>query len=277
MSERRPPLALFLLAVALALSAMLPIWWAAISALRPSEEVFRYLSPISVWSLWPRHVTLANVHALLTGSFMRALCNSMLVTSLTLLIGLPLCASAGFAFTALRFPGRSVLFAIMVVGFLVPFDSVSLPLLQMFQVAGLQNSYVGLLLPALGNGLAMFLFRQFFLTVPDELREAAMIDGLGWFGIFVRIYLPLSKRAIIAAGMILFVFQWQAYLWPLLIAPSPDYHVASVAIAQFAGQLDVDYAQMLGGAALAALPPMIVLLFLQRYFTSSIAATGGKE
>jgi ABC-type glycerol-3-phosphate transport system permease component len=276
-SERRPPLALFLLAVALALSAMLPIWWAAISALRPSEEVFRYLSPISVWSLWPRHVTLANVHALLTGSFMRALCNSMLVTSLTLLIGLPLCASAGFAFTALRFPGRSVLFAIMVVGFLVPFDSVSLPLLQMFQVAGLQNSYVGLLLPALGNGLAMFLFRQFFLTVPDELREAAMIDGLGWFGIFVRIYLPLSKRAIIAAGMILFVFQWQAYLWPLLIAPSPDYHVASVAIAQFAGQLDVDYAQMLGGAALAALPPMIVLLFLQRYFTSSIAATGGKE
>jgi ABC-type glycerol-3-phosphate transport system permease component len=201
----------------------------------------------------------------------------MLVTSLTLLIGLPLCASAGFAFTALRFPGRSVLFAIMVVGFLVPFDSVSLPLLQMFQVAGLQNSYVGLLLPALGNGLAMFLFRQFFLTVPDELREAAMIDGLGWFGIFVRIYLPLSKRAIIAAGMILFVFQWQAYLWPLLIAPSPDYHVASVAIAQFAGQLDVDYAQMLGGAALAALPPMIVLLFLQRYFTSSIAATGGKE
>ena len=77
--------------------------------------------------------------------------------------------------------------------------------------------------------------------------------------------------------MILFVFQWQAYLWPLLIAPSPDYHVASVAIAQFAGQLDVDYAQMLGGAALTALPPMIVLLFLQRYFTSSIAATGGKE
>lgn len=104
-----------------------------------------------------------------------------------------------------------------------------------------------------------------------------MVDGLGWFGIFTKIYLPLSKPALIGAGLILFVFQWQAYLWPLLIAPNPDYHVASVAIASFAGQYDVDYGQMFGGAVFTALLPMAVLLVFQRYFIASFATTGSKD
>jgi hypothetical protein len=99
----------------------------------------------------------------------------------------------------------------------------------------------------------------------------------GWFGIFTKIYLPLSKPALIAAGLILFVFQWQAYLWPLLIAPDSDYHVASVAIASFAGQYDVDCGQMFGGAVFTALLPMAVLLVFQRYFIASFATTGSKD
>lgn len=98
--------------------------------------------------------------------------------------------------------------------------------------------------------------------------------ALGWFGIFLRIYLPLSRPALISAGLILFVFQWQAFLWPLLIAPDPDYKVAAVAIADFAGEHSTDFGAMFAGSVFVSFVPLIILLVFQRYFTSSIAATG---
>jgi ABC-type glycerol-3-phosphate transport system permease component len=128
-----------------------------------------------------------------------------------------------------------------------------------------------------GNGLAIFLLRQFFLGIPRELSEAALVDGMGWFGVFWRIYLPLSVPALISAGLIMFIFQWQAYLWPLLIAPANEYKVAAVAIAQFASAYDVNFGVIFAGAAFVSLIPMLVLVSFQRYFTTSVAATGGKE
>lgn len=275
--KQKHTLLLLIVAVAASAAAMLPLIWSAISALRPSEEIFRYLSPLSVHTFVPLRVTLHNVAALWTGPFARAMVNSAIVTSVTVVLGLVICSMAAFALAALRYRGRGVVFAAMIISFLIPFDSIAVPLAQVFRDANLQNSYAGLILPGIGNGLAVFLLRQFFLGIPRELAEAAMVDGLGWFGIFTRIYLPLSKPALIGAGLILFVFQWQAYLWPLLIAPNPDYYVASVAIASFAGQYDVDYGQMFAGAVFTALLPMAVLLIFQRYFIASFATTGSKD
>ncbi|MFT4118834.1 carbohydrate ABC transporter permease [Bradyrhizobium sp.] len=265
------------IAVAASAAAMLPLIWAAVSALRPSAEIFRYLSPLSIRTLVPAEITFDNIIALWSGPFARAMFNSALVTALTVAIGLVICSMAAFALAALNYRGRSVVFTAMIVSFLIPFDSIAVPLSQVFRDLDLQNSYAGLILPGIGNGLAVFLLRQFFLGIPRELAEAAMVDGLGWPRIFTKIYLPLSKPALIGAGLILFVFQWQAYLWPLLIAPNPDYHVASVAIASFAGQYDVDYGQMFGGAVFTALLPMGVLLVFQRYFIASFASTGSKD
>jgi multiple sugar transport system permease protein/putative chitobiose transport system permease protein len=136
---------------------------------------------------------------------------------------------------------------------------------------------VALIVPGVANGLAIFLLRQFFLGIPTDLAEAARVDGMGWWGIFWRIYLPLSRPALVSAGILIFVFQWHAYLWPLLIATTPHLIVAPVALASFAGQFDVDFGQMFAGATLTAAVPMVVVLALQRYFTHSLAATGGKE
>jgi putative chitobiose transport system permease protein len=269
--------ALLAIAVLAAAAAMLPLIWAGISALRPSAEIFRYLSPLSIHTFVPTKVTFDNVVALWTGPFARAMFNSALVTAITVILGLVICSMSAFALAALQYRGRGAVFAAMIVSFLIPFDSIAVPLAQVFRELDLQNSYAGLILPGIGNGLAVFLLRQFFLGIPRELAEAAMVDGLGWFGIFTKIYLPLSKPALIGAGLILFVFQWQAYLWPLLIAPNPDYHVAAVAIASFAGQYDVDYGQMFGGAVFTALLPMAVLLVFQRYFIASFASTGSKD
>lgn len=273
---RRRALGRPMLAIGLALLWMLPLWWASVSALRRSDTIFRYLSPLSVWTLWPRDFTLANVRALLAGDFLAALLNSTLVVVVTLVAGLAVCAAAAFALAVLRFPGKGLVFALLVVSFLLPFDAIAVPLARVFRDLGMQNTYVGLILPGLGNGLAVFMLRQFFLGIPRELAEAARVDGLGWWGVFRHIYLPLSRPALIGAALILFVFQWQAYLWPLLIAPSPRLRVVAVAVADFAAQFGVDFGQMFAASVLVALVPMAVLLMVQRNFSQSLASTGIK-
>jgi putative chitobiose transport system permease protein len=256
---------------------VLPLWWTVASALRPQRETFATISPVSLWTLVPRGLTLGNVGRLFETGFGRAMVDSSVVTVGTLIGGLAICATAAFALAVLRFPGRrGVFFAVMVVSFLIPFDAIAIPLMAIFRGSGLDNSYLALILPGIGNGFAVFLLRGFFLGVPAELAEAARVDGLGWWGVFWRIYLPLSKPALIGAGLILFVFQWQAYLWPLLIAPDPEMKVAPVAIAQFAGQQGVDFGAIFAGATMTALVPLLVLLFFQRYFTQSVSASGLK-
>jgi len=266
-----------IVAVLCALLFVLPLWWVAVSALRPENDIFRYLSPLSWCTLLPRDFTLEHIIALWQGTFSRAILNSILVTAVTMVVGLAICSTAAFALAVIDFPGRNAVFIIMVVSFLIPFDAIAVPLYQTMRNLQLQNTYIGLILPGIGNGLAVFLLRQFFMGIPKELREAATIDGLGWFAIFWRIYLPLSVPALISAALILFVFQWQAYLWPLLIAPVPQYKVAAVAIAQFSSQYDVNYSLIFAAALFISLIPMVVLTFFQQYFSASVAATGGKE
>jgi putative chitobiose transport system permease protein len=274
---RRPRGAgVLVLGAVVALLFVLPLWWTVASALRPQAETFRTLSPVSLWTVVPRHLTLHNFTALAHSEFPRAMANSTIVTVATLVVGLAICATAAFALAVLDFPGRTAVFAVMVVSFLIPFDAIAIPLTNIFRDASLQNSYLGLVLPGVGNGFAVFLLRGFFLGIPRELSEAARIDGLGWWGVFWRIYLPLSRPALVGAGLILFVFQWQAYLWPLLIAPDASKRVAPVAIAQFAGEHGVDFGAIFAGAVVTALLPLLVLLFFQRYFTQSLTATGVK-
>ena len=243
------------LSLAIALIFLLPLWWVAASAFRPEQAIFQYLSPLSLWTLIPLHPTLEHMIELLSGSFARAIFNSILVTALTVVFGLYVCATAAFALAVIEFPGRNVVFAVMIVSFLIPFDAIAVPLYSVMRDLQFQNSYAGLVLPGIGNGLAVFLLRQFFLALPRDLLEAAMLDGLGWFGIFWRIYVPLSRPALISAAIILFVFQWQAYLWPLLIAPDPSYKVAAVAIAEFSSSYDVSYGLIFAGALVLSVIP----------------------
>lgn len=263
-----------LLAILTAGVAIFPLYWAFVSALRPSEDIFKYLSPLSPWTFFPNRMTLTNVIAVLSGSFGRAMLNSIAVSIATVVLGLLICTPAAFALAKLNLPGREIIFSIVILSFLIPFDAIAIPLSALFRDLGLENSYLGIVLPGIGNGFAVFLLRQFFLGIPSELADAARVDGLGWFGIFFRIYLPLSRPAIISAGLILFVFQWQAFLWPLLIAPDPDHKVAAVAIADFAGEFLTDFGAMFAGAVFVCFVPLIALLVFQRYFTSSLAATG---
>jgi putative chitobiose transport system permease protein len=262
--------------VACGLAFLLPIWWTLVTALRPQGEAFRYLS-LSVWSFLPNNPTFANFIAVLQGPFARAVINTAVVSFATVVVGLAVCSMAAFALAAMDFRGRAIVFAIVVVSFLIPFDAIVVPLAQIMRSGGLQNSYTALVLPAIGNGMVVFLLRQFFLGIPKEIREAAMIDGLSWFGIFTRIYLPLSTNALISAAIILFINQWQSYLWPLLVAPASGYKLVAVAIAEMSALQTVRYEQVFAAAFITSLVPLLVLWIALRFFGASIATTGSKE
>lgn len=275
--ERRTGRRALIIAVPVALVSIAPLLWALISSIRPGEDIFRFLSPLTWQTVVPQRLTLANFTAVLDSPFALALLNSVIVAFFSVVLGLAVAALAAFALACLDFPGRTAVFALMVMCFLVPFEAIAIPLSTTFRDLGLANSYVGLILPALGNGLSIFLLRQFFMGIPTSLGEAARLDGLSWFGVFRRIYLPLSRGPLIGAGLILFVFQWQSFLWPLLIAPAPAVRVAPVAIADFAQETGVDFGQMFAAAILTAAIPLLLLLFFQRHFTGSTATSGSKE
>ncbi|WP_319531319.1 carbohydrate ABC transporter permease [uncultured Cohaesibacter sp.] len=260
-----------------ALLFILPVWWIAVSALRPEDDIFKYLSPLSLWTFLPKHVTFENIIDIWKGSFGLAIWNSIFISGVTLILGLLISASAAFALAVIEFPLRNFIFMTMVVSFLIPFDAIAVPLYAILRSWGLQNTYTGLILPGIGNGLAVFLLRQFFMGIPRELREAALVDGMSWVGIFFRIYIPLAVPALVSAALILFVFQWHAYLWPLLIAPDNQHKVAAVAIAQFSDIYETRYGQIFAAALFISLIPMIVLTVFQNHYSASLASTGGKE
>lgn len=277
-ASTRPRRLLVTAAVWLAgLAFVLPLLWMLTSSFRTSEDIFGSLSPLS-WRLFvPRQVTGGNYATLATGEFGLSVVNSVIVAGVTVAVGLVICAMAAFALSMLRFRGAALVFSIVVLSFLVPFDAIAVPLAVLFRDWQLSNTYAGLILPGLANGLAIFVLRQFFLGIPVELAEAARVDGMSWWGIFLRIYLPLSKPALIGAGFTLFLFQWGAYLWPLLIGTEPSKILGPIALANLSGQFGVDFGAIFAGAVLLTLAPLLVLLFFQRYFTASLSSTGIKD
>jgi len=275
-SNRTRTLVATLVAASITLLFMLPMLWLVVSAFRPQADIFRYLSPLSFEAIVPTRVTLDNFAALFEKSFGRALFNSVFVAAVAVAIGLFVNSLAAFALSAIEFPGRRIVFVVVVVSFLVPFESIAIPLSDTVRSIGLDNGYPALIAPGVANGFAIFLLRQFFLAVPWELADAARLDGANLWQIYRRVYLPLNKAPMIGAGIMIFIFQWQAYLWPLLVTNSPQLEVAPVALAKLIGQFDFDAGQMFAGAVLLAIIPALVILPLQRHFTRSVARTGNK-
>lgn len=275
----RGPLAIGLAALAalISIAFLLPILWLIASSFRSATETFADSSPVSLWTIWPRHWTLVNVRSAIDNGFLVNFGNSVLIAGVTVIVGLTISAMAGFALAVLPFKGRRIVFAVVVLSFLVPFEAIAIPLSRSFHAWGLANTYVGLILPGLGNGLAVFSLRQFFLGVPYALAEAARVDGASWWLVFWAIYLPLCRPVLIGAGLMLFLFQWQAYMWPILIVSQDNLDLAPVSIAKAFGAFSTDYGRVFFETAVLALVPAVILLTLQRHFVSSLASTGGKE
>jgi multiple sugar transport system permease protein len=183
----------------------------------------------------------------------------------------------GYALAKLRFKGRNALFVVVMATLMIPGMVTFVPLFVLVTNAGLANSYPGLILPFLVSPFGVFLMRQFFLGLPDDLMDAGRVDGSGELGIFARIMLPLTRPALATLGILTFLGSWNNFLWPLVIAQTEDKYTLPVALALYStGQNAQNYGLLMAGAVVVVLPVLVMFLAFQRHVTKGIAITGLK-
>jgi multiple sugar transport system permease protein len=274
---RRPsPIAalVWALGLLLAVAWAAPLVWMVSTSVKPPSQV---MTRNIEWL--PREVTFDNYRKVLEKPVVRWLVNSSVVAVSATLASLLTGSMAGYALARLHFPGRSILFVGVLAALMIPTEMTIVPLFIGFLKAGLVNNLLPLILPSLANVFSVYLFRQFFLTLPRELEDAAAIDGASRFRIFWVIALPLSKPAIIAGAILLFTANWNAFLWPLLIAFKDEMKTLPVGMAAYAPNIG-SYTQIEGFApAMAAMtilsvPSVVVFLILQRHFMEGAIRVG---
>jgi sn-glycerol 3-phosphate transport system permease protein len=199
-----------------------------------------------------------------------------LVMALTVAIGkIAISILSAFAIVYFRFPFRALAFWLIFITLMLPVEVRILPTFKVVADLGLLNSYAGLTIPLIASATATFLFRQFFLTVPDELMEAARVDSAGPMKFFFDILLPLSRTNIAALFVILFVLGWNQYLWPLLVTTDPNYYTIVMGIKRMAevAEATPQWAYVMSAVVLAMLPPVIVVMLMQRLFVKGLVET----
>ena len=269
----------YVLMLVLAAFFLLPYIWMVSGSLRTQAEIFANIYPLTLWTFVPREPTLENFRALLNLQplpFTRYIFNSLFVAVTVTFFSLIVNSFAAYAFARLEFPGRDALFVVFLSTMIIPFEVLAIPLYLEMRWLGWVDTYQALIVPFVASPLGMFLLRQFFLGMPRELEEAARIDGCSMFGAFRRIVVPNSVPALIAFGIIRFQFSWDAFVWPLIVAPSPPVRVIQVAIASFDTDVQVQWNLILAAAVLASLPIILMFAFLQRFYVQGMLTSGIK-
>jgi len=210
----------------------------------------------------------------------KAAVSTMLLNSLVVALGvaigkISISIISAFAIVYFRFPLRNFFFWMIFVTLMLPIEVRIIPTFKVASDLGLLDSYVGLTLPLIASATATFLFRQFFMTIPDELAEAARIDGAGPMRFFLDVVLPLSKTNIAALFVILFIHGWNQYLWPLLITGREDMYTVVIGIKRMltGGDAENDWHLIMATAMLALLPPALVVIFMQKWFVKGLVDT----
>lgn len=257
---------------------LMPILWTLGSSLRSDDEIFKHAMPLSIHTFIPENLTLSSYIQLFTQyEFWRPLSNSFIVSVATVALGFIVNALAGFAFAKFRFKGRNLLFTIYLFSFMIPFEMIAVPLYKTVNSLKMLDTYAALIIPMVANGMIVFLYRQFFQDIPDAILESATIDGAGTLRVFFQIIIPLSKPVIISASLMMFIQQWDSFLWPLVAATSKSMKVIQVAISEFTLEFTVLWSVIFAATIIAILIPVFILIPLQKYYIQGVSSAGLKE
>ena len=245
-----------------------PFAWMLATALKTPREIFEL-------HFWPHAPTLDNVReVLLRTQFPRWFANSLGVATVTTASVAFFDSLVGYTFAKLRFPGRTLAFVVILSTLMIPTEMLVIPWYTMSARLGWINTYWGIMFPGLFSAFGVFLMRQFMTGVPDELLDAARIDGLSEFGLFARIALPLVRPALAALCIFTFLGNWNAFLWPLIVIQTPAMRTLPVGIALFSGEAGSSWHLIMAASALAVLPVLAVFALLQRQIIEGVVLTG---
>lgn len=257
-------------ALVLGLMTVFPLFWMVSIAFKAPTEVFQP-------NLFPKAPGFGNFLYVLTEvPFARYLFNSFVVSSVVTVVALLFHTMAGYALARLRFPGRETLFILMFSTFLVSLPVIIVPLFIEVRAMGMLNSYAGLIIPAIFNAFGIFLLRQFYLGVPRELEEAALIDGAGYWRIYWSVILPMSRPIIASLAILFFLANWNSFLWPLTVTSDDNLWMVQVGIANFRSQYSASWNYIMAASTIVAAPMLILFVIFQRQIMESIKTSGLK-
>ena len=277
--------------IAFLVVTIVPFYWMVRTAITPAADIYRDST-----GLVPEHPTLINFERVLglvddetaraaggSGAkinFFRYTLNSLIYSGVIAIVQTFCCAMAGYAFARLRFPGRDLLFGLFVAALMVPPIFTLLPNFALMRQFDAVDTFAGMVAPSLlMTPFAVFFLRQFFLSVPREVEEAAVIDGASRWGIFWRVILPMSRGPLITIALTTSVWAWKDYLWPLLVGRGEDNRVLTVALGVFLQQSPntaPDWTGLMAGSTLSVLPVLLLLIFLGKRLVQSLNFTGIK-
>ena len=256
----------------------LPIWIVFVTSTQAPGDVLA--APIPIWfgtRLIENYATVLGVglRASASGAVGSMMLNSLFMALVIAIGKIAISIISAFAIVYFRFPGRMLAFWLIFLTLMLPVEVRILPTYEVIADLGLLNTYAGLTVPLIASATATFLFRQFFLTVPEELAEAARVDGAGPMKFFKDILLPLSRVNIAALFVILFVYGWNQYLWPLLVTTDPDMATIVMSIQRMvqAGDTEPEWPFIAAVTVLALLPPVAIVILMQRWFVKGLVDT----
>lgn len=258
--------------IIMAVIMLIPFAWMLSASLKFEKDVFSFpivwIPPVPQWS---NYAEIWKKVPLLTGFF-----NTTKLTVCTTVLQLVASSFAAYAFAKLSFKGRDTIFMMYVMTISIPWQVYMVPQYKMMTLFGLTDSHLGIILMHAFTAMGVFLMRQFFIGIPNELLEAARIDGLSEYGIWARLMLPLSKPAIATLCITSFTFEWNDFMGPLIYLSSQKKKTIQLMLRMFNSQYSSNYAQIMAAATVALIPVLILFICLQRYFVEGVASSGIK-
>ncbi len=256
---------------------LMPILWFMTSSFRSNNEVFANINPFSLREMFFGTFSLENYRSIFVKSnCARTVGNTLLVCFLTITIGIFVCSMAGYALAKMEFKGKRIMMMLVLFSIMIPFDAIAIPLYSIIMKLRWIDTYKAVILPAVANGMTIFLFRQSFVDIDNSLLESARMDGAGEFRTYLQIVMPVSIPTIISGALVMFTAQWNAFMWPLLVARSDKLKMLQVALADFQLENGTMWAELFAGITISMVIPCVILIPFQKYYIRGIASSGTK-
>jgi len=266
-------IALYAVLITASLMVLAPLFWVVSAAFKPSGEIFSYPP-----TFLPQAPTLDNFSRLFTEMpIFRYLINSTFIATSHTLLTLFFATLGGFAFAKYRFKGRNLLFAILLGSMMIPFHIILVPLFELLYRIGWLDTYQGVVIPFASGAFGIFLMRQFIISIPSDLIDAARIDGSSEFGIYWRVILPTIKPAMGALTIFAFMAAWNEFLWPIIVLRDTAKYTLPLGLASLVGVYREEYGMLMAGTLLSIVPIITLFLAMQREFVQGITLGAVKE
>ena len=262
-----------LLSILICAVFVFPILWILLASLKGGNEIFAWPP-----TFLPRHFTMDNyADAFRRMNFVLYFKNSGIVAILSTALAMVINFMAGYGFAKYDFKGRNAIFLFFISTIMLPLEVLMIPIFQTVKWFGLYNTLAGIIIPPAATPTGVFLVRQFFLSVPDELMEAARIDGASEWAILTRIMMPIGKPILSVLAIFNFMWRWNDYMWPLIVIRSSNKYTVQLALKTFSGEYTVDWNGLLAMSVVTMIPMLIIFLIFQKQFIQGIATSGLKE